>query len=248
VNADRVCDNNHGKNDKNKRRFFMNDVKSARTSSKGAARKPKMNQIPLGILLFAGLIALGLWLAGVNEKMVFYLVTGVCFGFILQRSRFCFTAACRDPLLTKSTSLTRAVLIAFAVATVGFTAVKYGAAEGALDMTGVNALSLATAIGAFLFGIGMVIAGGCASGTLMRIGEGFTMQLLALVFFIIGSLLADSHKAFWTTNFHDKGTKIFLPNVLGMGYLWAAVLQLVFIAVLYFVAEWYENKKIGGNK
>lgn len=226
----------------------MNEVKSARTSSRGATRKPKMNQIPIGILLFAGIIALGLWLIGVNEKMVFYLVTGVCFGFILQRSRFCFTAACRDPLLTKSTSLTRAVLVAFAVATIGFTAIKYGAAENSLDLAGVNALSLATAIGAFLFGIGMVIAGGCASGTLMRIGEGFTMQLLALVFFIIGSLLADSHKAFWTDNFHSQGTKIFLPNVLGMGYLWAAVLQLALIATLYFVAEWYENKKIGGNK
>lgn len=226
----------------------MNDVKSARTSSRSAARKPKMNQIPIGILLFAGIIALGLWLVGVNEKMVFYLVTGVCFGFILQRSRFCFTAACRDPHLTKSTSLTRAVLIAFAVATVGFTAIKYGATEGALDMVGVNALSLATAFGAFMFGIGMVIAGGCASGTLMRVGEGFTMQLLALLFFIIGSLLADSHKTFWKTNFHDRGKQVFLPNIMNMGYLWAAVLQLLVIGVLYFIAEWYENKKIGGNK
>jgi uncharacterized membrane protein YedE/YeeE len=180
--------------------------------------------------------------------MVFYLVTGVSFGFILQRSRFCFTAACRDPHLTKSTSLTRAVLIAFAVATVGFTAIKYGAGDGLLDMAGVSTISLATAIGAFLFGIGMVIAGGCASGTLMRVGEGFTMQLLALLFFIIGTLLASSHTAFWTTYFHAKGTKVFLPNVLDMGYLWAAVLQLVVIAILYFVAEWYENKKIGGNK
>jgi hypothetical protein len=226
----------------------MEEVKVPRSSSRKTVRKPKMNQIPIGILLFAGIIALGLWLAGVNEKMVFYLVTGVCFGFILQRSRFCFTAACRDPLLTKSTSLTRAVLIAFAVATVGFTAIKMGATDGALDLVGVNALSFATAIGAFLFGIGMVIAGGCASGTLMRIGEGFTMQMLALVFFIIGSLLADSHKAFWTNNFHSQGTQVFLPNVLNMGYLWAAALQLIFIAVLYFVAEWYENKQIGGNK
>jgi hypothetical protein len=226
----------------------MVESQGSRVSSRAKARKPKANQIPIGILLLAGIIALGLWLAGLNDKMVFYLVTGVCFGFILQRSRFCFTAACRDPHLTKSTSLTRAVLISFAVATVGFTAIKYGATEGALDMVGVNSLSFATAIGAFLFGIGMVIAGGCASGTLMRVGEGFTMQILALVFFIIGSLLADSHKDFWTVNFHSQGSQIFLPNVLNIGYLWAAVIQLVVIAVLYFIAEWYENKNIGGNK
>ena len=226
---------------------MVEEKKIQRSASVTKSSKPKMNQIPIGILVLGGILALGLWLAGMNEKMVFYLVTGLCFGFILQRSRFCFTSAFRDPILTKSTSLTRAVLIAFAVATVGFTAIKFGATEGALDMVGVNALSLATAIGAFMFGIGMVIAGGCASGTLMRIGEGFTMQMIALVFFIIGSMLASSHKVFWTENFHDNGTQIFLPNVADMGYLWAAVLQLAFIGVLYFLAELYEKKHTGGN-
>jgi uncharacterized protein len=233
--------------EKIKQEVNMTEQKSIQRQPREAKnKKSKMNQIPIGVLLLLGVIILCLWLVGVNEQMVFYLVTGVCFGFILQRSRFCFTAAFRDPNLTKSTSLTRAVLIAFAVATIGFTAIKYGATDGVLDMVSVNPLSLATAIGAFLFGIGMVIAGGCASGTLMRVGEGFTMQWLALLFFIIGSLIADSHKDFWTTHFHSGGTKVFLPNVLG-GYLIAAIVQLVVIACLYFIAEKYENKKIGGN-
>lgn len=227
---------------------MVEEKKIQRQSTSRASKKAKFNQIPIGILVFAAIVAFGLYLAGVNQKMIFYLVTGVCFGFVLQRSRFCFTAAFRDPNLTKSTSLTRAVLIAFAIATIGFTAIKMGASEGSLDMVGVNSLSFATAIGAFLFGIGMVIAGGCASGTLMRIGEGFTMQMLALVFFIVGSLLADSHKVFWTENFHNQGSQIFLPNLLNMGYLGAAALQLIVIGVLYFIAEIYEKKHIGGEK
>ncbi len=233
---------------RNPRRIYMVEETRIKRQSSSQTRKPKTNQIPFGILLLIGLIVIGLLLAGSNEKMVFFLVTGVTFGYILQRSRFCFTAACRDPHLTKSTSLTRAVLIAFAVATIGFTAIKYGAADGALDMVGVSPLSFATAIGAFLFGIGMVIAGGCASGTLMRVGEGFTMQLLALVFFMIGSTLASASKPFWTEHFYDKGTKVFLPNVLDMGYFWAVVLQLLFIGVLYVGFEWYEKKKIGGEQ
>jgi uncharacterized protein len=235
--------------DKNEtlRRVHMTEETSIRRSASTRSRKPRVNQIPFGILVLIGLIVLGLILAGANEKMVFYLVTGVTFGYILQRSRFCFTAACRDPHLTKSTSLTRAVLIAFAVATIGFTAIKYGAAEGSLDMVGVNPVSFATAIGAFLFGIGMVIAGGCASGTLMRVGEGFTMQILALLFFMIGMTLSSATKPFWTENFHEKGTKIFLPNVLDMGYFWAVVLQLLFIGVLYVVFERYEAKQIKGE-
>ena len=183
-----------------------------RRSASTRSRKPRVNQIPFGILLLIGLIVIGLLLAGSNEKMVFYLVTGVTFGYILQRARFCFTAACRDPHLTKSTSLTRAVLIAFAVATIGFAAIKYGVGDGSLDLVGVSPLSFATAIGAFLFGIGMVIAGGCASGTLMRVGEGFTMQLLALLFFMFGVTLSAATKPFWTEHFYDKGTKIFQGN------------------------------------
>jgi uncharacterized protein len=226
--------------------YMAEEKKIQRSSVSRRVKKTKINQIPFGFLLLVGILVLGLIIAGANQKMVFYLVTGVSFGYILQRSRFCFTAAFRDPNLTGSTSLTRAVLIAFAVGTVGFTAAKFGAAEGALDNVSVNPLSIATAIGAFLFGIGMVIAGGCASGTLMRVGEGFTMQLLALLFFVIGSVIADSHKVFWTETFHDNGVRVFLPNVLNMGYLWAAVLQLIVIAILYFVAERYEKKKIGG--
>lgn len=225
----------------------MEEQATIKRTTDRPARKAKMNQIPIGILVIGLIVALGLYIAGVKESMIFYFVTGISFGFILQRSRFCFTAAFRDPHLTKGTSLTRAVLIAFAIATVGFTAIKYAKPEGALDLAGVNSLSWATAIGAFLFGIGMVIAGGCASGTLMRIGEGFTQQMIVIVFFIIGSMIADSQKVFWTENFHSQGTPVFLPNILDMGYLWAAILQLVVIGVLYFLAERYEAKHIGGN-
>ena len=112
----------------------------------------------------------------------------VCYTKLL---RFCFTASMRDPMLTGSTTVTRSVLIAFALTSLGFWAIKYGAAQQGLPIPGqsfVVPVSFATVIGAFMFGIGMVIAGGCASGTLMRVGEGFTMQIIALLFFIVGSL------------------------------------------------------------
>ncbi len=97
----------------------------------------------------------------------------------------------RDPYLTGSTTVTRAVLIAFAITSIGFTAIKYGYYVNGLPIPGqgyIQPISVATGVGAFMFGIGMVIAGGCASGTLMRIGEGFWMQVISLFFFIVGSL------------------------------------------------------------
>jgi hypothetical protein len=102
-------------------------------------------------------------------------------------------------------------------------------------------ISFATAAGAFIFGIGMVISGGCASGTFMRVGEGFTMQMLAVVFFIIGSLWGAHDFGWWKANFMVYGPDIHLPEVFG--WFGAVSIQLVFITVLYLLAMRWENRK-----
>lgn len=214
-----------------------------RTSSRARARKPKKNQIPIGIALAVILISIGIYLAFINSKLSIFWFTGLAFGFILQKSRFCFTASLRDPLLTGSTSLTRAVLIAFAITTVGFAVIKYKAYINGLPIPGqgfIAPISIATAVGAFMFGVGMVIAGGCASGTLMRVGEGFTMQMLSLLFFVIGSLVGAYDYGWWKLHFIQDAPRIFLPDVLG--WVGAVVVQLAFIALLYFIALKWEQK------
>ncbi|MBN2049435.1 MAG: YeeE/YedE family protein [Spirochaetales bacterium] len=212
--------------------------------SSSRSKKPKKSQIPYAFVVLAVITLVGILLALQSSQLGFFWVTGCIFGFILQRSRFCFTAAMRDPYLTGGTSLSRAVLIAFAVATLGFAAIKYAFFLRGLPMPGesfVVPISFATIAGAFMFGIGMVIAGGCASGTFMRIGEGFTMQMLAVVFFIIGSFWGARDMGWWTEKFIVHGPRVFLPDVFG--WLGAVVVQLVFIAVLYILATKWENRK-----
>ena len=97
-----------------------------------------------------------------------------------------------------------------------------------------------------MFGVGMVIAGGCASGTLMRVGEGFAMQMLSLLFFVIGSLIGAGHMGWWTENFIATATRIFLPDVFG--WAGAVVLQLVIIGLLYIAADLYEKKRMGNTE
>lgn len=221
----------------------QSSLASRRTSTR-AKRKPKKNQIPFGLVLVAIIVAIGLYLSTRNAKLVLYWVTGVSFGVILQKGRFCFTASMRDPYLTGSTSLTRAVLIAFAITTVGFAAIKYGYQSMGLPMPGmsyVTPVSFGTVIGAFVFGIGMVIAGGCASGTLMRVGEGFHMQLISLVFFIIGSLWGAHDMGWWEEHVISKGKSVFLPDKFG--WAGALILQLGLILFLYVAAEKYEAKR-----
>ncbi len=220
---------------------------TARTRTPRATKKKKKNQLPIGLLVLILMIAAGVVLATfVSDAVAMFWLFGSCFGFILQKARFCFTASLRDPCITGSTSLTKAVLIAFAIASIGLTAIKYGYFANGLSIPGqsyVMPISLATAIGGVMFGIGMVIAGGCASGTLMRVGEGFWMQLLALGFFVIGSLWGAHDMGWWTVNFIADAPKVFLPDVFG--WFGAIVIQLLIIACLYIAADLWERRKMG---
>ena len=220
-----------------------------RTSSTARVRKPKKSQLPIGIAILVAMVVFGIYLSTISVKLGFFWITGTCLGFILQKARFCFTASMRDPYLTGMTTVTRAVLIAFAITTLGFTAIKYGAFINGQPIPGqsyIVPISFATAVGAFLFGIGMVIAGGCASGTLMRVGEGFTMQILSLFFFVVGSLWAAHDFGWWKLNFILKGPKIFMPDVFG--WFGAVVIQLLLLAVLYVLADKWENRKQQQNQ
>jgi len=52
-------------------------------------------------------------------------------------------------------------------------------------------------IGAVLFGLGMQLAAGCASGTLFLIGGGNVKHLGTLAGFVVGSVLAAAQIGFW---------------------------------------------------
>jgi hypothetical protein len=136
--------------------------------------------------------------------------------------------------------------VAFAVSSIGFLAVKYtsaiGGGETNLNMAGVSPIGLPLIIGAVLFGIGMVIAGGCASGTLMRVGEGFLMQILSLVFFIVGSAWGAHDMGFWG-KLNSHAPKVFLPDVFG--WFGAIVVQGLIIVLLYIAAVKWQKKKMG---
>jgi hypothetical protein len=64
-------------------------------------------------------------------------------------------------------------------------------------------VSVSLFIGAFMFGIGMQLANGCGSGVLFSFGGGSGRMLVALPFFVLGSLLGS----------------LILPMVLGWGQL-----------------------------
>ncbi|XXQ68327.1 YeeE/YedE family protein [Neisseriaceae bacterium B1] len=115
------------------------------------------------------------------------LICGVLLGFVMQRGRFCITGAFRDLYVTKNNKMFVALLIAIAVQAVGFFALKDA---GVLAVEPADKLAIgAVLIGAFLFGVGIILAGGCATGTWYRAGEGLIGSWVALATYMLFSAM-----------------------------------------------------------
>jgi uncharacterized membrane protein YedE/YeeE len=216
----------------------MTEIK---TSINIKTNKKRDNQIFIGIALLVAIIGIGFFIGNHQPKSALLWGLGTAAGFILQRSRFCFAASLRDPLLTGGVSLTKAVVIAIATASVGFAAFQYLAAvKGSVIPGNIDPVGIHTVVGAVLFGIGMVIAGGCASGTLMRVGEGSLMQMITLVFFLIGSLWGAKNFGWWSINFMPK-QGVFLPDVFGWPL--AIAIHFTLLLAIFILADWFGSKK-----
>lgn len=124
---------------------------------------------------------------------IWYLLLGIGFGIVLQRSHICFVNATSDPQITGSTEVFRAILIGILTSSLGITIIKY-LSNGTLDMLGVSTISLPLIAGAFIFGIGMILAGSCASGMFIRLAEGYIIHLITIPCVILGYLFANRHR------------------------------------------------------
>ncbi|MGM0369957.1 MAG: YeeE/YedE thiosulfate transporter family protein [Bacillota bacterium] len=168
---------------------------------------------------------------------------GLALGFILQRSRICFTAAIRDPLLFGLTELSRGLILSLAVSSIGYAVIQYYRVSQGLSLVGkFIPLGWHIPIGAFVFGLGAAISGGCASGTLMRIGEGFQMQLVVIIGFLIGSTHG-TYDARWWYNLIGDYELSHLPTIIG--WRLALVVQFGLLFILYLLAYWWEEYRFG---
>jgi uncharacterized membrane protein YedE/YeeE len=99
----------------------------------------------------------------------------------------------------------------------------------------------ALVLGAFLFGIGMQIGGGCASGTLYAAGGAGVRNLLTLFFFVAGATLAAWQAALWQD--WPALPALSLPASLG---LWPAILlALIVFALVAWGSARLERRRHG---
>ncbi len=149
-------------------------------------------------------------------------IFGSVVGLLVQRSRFCNTAALRDAILFKTYRNTKALLVAMMILTVGFTLfITIGEGHPMHFDVGLN-----TFAGLFIFGIGMVLAGACTVSTWVKTGEGNIGALWALLFTFIGMFL---FSLVWSANYWPPAPTSMTgqPNLeaLQFGYANAGTLQ-----------------------
>jgi uncharacterized protein len=150
--------------------------------------------------LAAGAIALGdayTW----RQGALFLL--GGALGIVLYHALFGFTSAWRVFIANgRGAGLRAQMLMLAAAAILFFPALGSGTMFGQPVHGEYGAVGVSVLVGAFMFGLGMQLGGGCASGTLYTAGGGNSRMLVTLAFFIIGSALGAWHLPWWSATPH----------------------------------------------
>jgi len=157
---------------------------SLAASDRGAA--VRVDRLFLGLALGATAILIALVVIDHQWASAALIVGGFGLGIAFLKAEFSYTASWRR-FVTRGEAggliggLIVIVICALIVVPVAALSPKYGGA--------IAPLGPSLVIGAFVFGAGMQLANGCGSGTLYTVGGGSGRMLIALLFFVIGSVL-----------------------------------------------------------
>ena len=190
-----------------------------------------------GFLALVGAIAVYFSLKTGTPRLALFWVFGLAFGFIVQRSRFCFVSAISNFFLFKDGRLIRGILGGLFIATIGFSVIMYRQVPD--PTSGIPATAYVAPFGWHLvlagaiFGLGMMLAGGCIMGTLYRIGEGALASLVALLGIIIGMGVLQHNWPWWWNNYISHLPNVWLPAHIG--WIAAVALTLAATGLLYWL-------------
>jgi uncharacterized membrane protein YedE/YeeE len=160
-------------------------MSTAALSTADTRASVSVDRLFLGLALAATAVLVGLVLLDGQPASAALILGGFGLGIAFLKAEFSFTASWRR-FLTRGEAggllggLIVIAVTALAVVPVAALAPHFG---GAIAPLGPSLL-----IGAFVFGIGMQLANGCGSGTLYTAGGGSGRMLIALLFFVVGSV------------------------------------------------------------
>jgi uncharacterized membrane protein YedE/YeeE len=178
----------------------------------------------------------------VGSRQVLLLMVGAALGLALYHAAFGFTSAWRIFILERRGAGLRAQMVMLALSVLlFFPALGAGSLFGQTVVGFVAPAGISVMVGAFMFGIGMQLGGGCASGTLFTVGGGNARMLVTLLFFICGSLIATHDLDWWYSLPSLPGISI----VHSFGVIPALLLSLGLFAAIAVVTVRLEKRRHG---
>ena len=140
--------------------------------------------------------------------------------------------------MTGESEVPKAIAISIIISVLGFAALKWSGLRGE-NVYVPQAFWFGGLVGGVIFGLGMVVAGGCGSGSVWRAGEGHIKLMLAVIFFALSTSLfkvwiksSPGLNAF-------MGYRVFLPNFLT--YKWSLILVIGIMLAYYMITAWNEE-------
>ncbi len=210
---------------------------------KGGTGKKALNLLPLepyiGALVFLGaIVAAWFYAREAYARVGGLLLCGIAFGVIIQRTRFCFVRCFRDPFMTGEGDMVRAMTYSIIISILGFAALKWTGLRGE-EVYVTQTFWFGSLVGGIVFGFGMLLSGGCGSGSVWRAGEGHIKLMVVVVCFALSNSLFKT-LIDWSRGFKALiGQRAFMADLLG--YKWAVIILLAIFAVYSLAATWNEE-------
>jgi uncharacterized membrane protein YedE/YeeE len=183
---------------------------------------PRKNVVwAYGIVAFFALVSIATF--ALHEYYIYlsaYLWFGFIYGMCLQYGRFCFASAFRDLFAVGVPRMVVGIMIAtilFAISSAFVASTGWSTFHPA--PTSIHAM-----IAGVIFGVGMVFAGGCASGSLYKTGEGNGVALLVILSIsVTQAIFVDVggwFNKFIPKSWHESALEKSLPAAINAGDGW----------------------------
>ena len=174
--------------------------------------------------------------------VVITFLLGLVSGVVMHRSDFCLAGMFRDLFLFRSSPLLRSLVLLVAANMLLFALAQFfGLITPGMTMVLTGPPALTNLFGGMLFGLGMVLAGGCVIGVLYKVGAGSLPSVFAIVGLIIGSAVYAEFHPLWTGV--AKATRLSvsrtLPELFGLPAL--PTLLMVFLLLAFMLLRWQQR-------
>lgn len=170
--------------------------------------------------------------------LVYGLITGILFGFFLQKGRVLRYDKQIGALLLQDMTIVKFMLSHIVVAMVG---VYFLYDMGLVKLSLKPMIVGAVVLGGLIFGLGWGLLGYCPGTSLGALGEGRTDAIWGIAGMLVGAgIYAEAYPYLQKTvlTWGNYG-KITIPQVFGVNH-WIVIIPFVILTVLLF--KWFEKK------